>query len=71
MWKLLILVEIFEYIRIIYTIRIYSNIFSETEYYSYLYSSETAETNIIHIRIRWKKNIRHNTAKYMSWERGG
>ena len=42
-------------------IRIYSNSFSNPEYYSYLYSLKVDLTNNIRIRIRVKISIRDNT----------
>ena len=43
-------------------IRIYSNSFSNPEYYSYSYSLKVDSTNNIRIRIRVKIIIRDNTA---------
>ena len=45
-------------------IRIYSNSFSNPEYYSYSYSLKVDSTNNIRIRIRVKIIIRDNTAVY-------
>ena len=42
-------------------IRIYSNSFSNPEYYSYSYSLKVDSTNNIRIRIRVKIIIRDNT----------
>ena len=42
-------------------IRIYSNSFSNPEYYSYSYSLKVDSTNNIRIRIRVKISIRDNT----------
>ena len=42
-------------------IRIYSNSFSNPEYYSYSYSLKVDSTNNIRIRIRVKITIRDNT----------
>ena len=42
-------------------IRIYSNSFSNPEYYSYSYSLKVDLTNNIRIRIRVKISIRDNT----------
>ena len=44
-------------------IRIYSNSFSNPEYYSYSYSLKVDSTNNIRIRIRVKIIIRDNTGK--------
>ena len=46
-------------------IRIYSNSFSNPEYYSYSYSLKVDSTNNIRIRIRVKIIIRDNTDKYV------
>ena len=45
-------------------IRIYSNSFSNPEYYSYSYSLKVDSTNNIRIRIRVKIIIRDNTDPY-------
>ena len=45
-------------------IRIYSNSFSNPEYYSYSYSLKVDSTNNIRIRIRVKIIIRDNTDLY-------
>ena len=45
-------------------IRIYSNSFSNPEYYSYSYSLKVDSTNNIRIRIRVKIIIRDNTGFY-------
>ena len=45
-------------------IRIYSNSFSNPEYYSYSYSLKVDSTNNIRIRIRVKIIIRDNTVMY-------
>ena len=42
-------------------IRLYSNSFSNPEYYSYLYSLKVDLTNNIRIHIRVKISIRYNT----------
>ena len=46
-------------------IRIYSNSFSNPEYYSYSYSLKVDSTNNIRIRIRVKIIIRDNTVLYV------
>ena len=47
-------------------IRIYSNSFSNPEYYSYSYSLKVDSTNNIRIRIRVKIIIRDNTDSYVN-----
>ena len=46
-------------------IRIYSNSFSNPEYYSYSYSLKVDSTNNIRIRIHVKIIIRDNTGMYL------
>ena len=48
-------------------IRIYSNSFSNPEYYSYSYSLKVDSTNNIRIRIRVKIIIRDNTGLNLNY----